>query len=85
MPAKKADSCRHPPPILVLVQEHPGQRLHLVGEVNGELLTSALCGRSNTQTHAWQRILIQQPGNICRNCLRVQAAKKRSNDESHAS
>lgn len=70
---------RHPvgPPHFVPVQEHPGQRLHLVREVNGELATAALCGRSNVQSHAWQRILIGQPGPICRNCLRVQAAAQK--------
>lgn len=74
----------YPPPIFVPVQEHPGQRLHLVRDVKGELSTVALCGRRNDQSHAWQRALIPpQPGTICRNCLRVQAAK-RSNNESHA-
>lgn len=53
------------------------KRQHTLREVNGELATAALCGRSNVQSHAWQRILIGQPGPICRNCLRVQAAAQK--------
>jgi hypothetical protein len=78
LPVKKLSTGHPPPPpVFVLVQEHPGQRLHLVREVDGELSTAALCGRNNRKSHAWQRVLIGQPGQICRSCLRVQAAAQK--------
>ncbi len=73
-----------------LVQELPGQKLHMAPDCNGRLSDVAICGRNNHKTSAWQRPLAfasvslananaVESGLICRNCLRVQAARQKSN------
>ena len=61
-----------------LVQELPGQKLHMAPDTNGRPADVAICGRHNHRTSAWQRPLLVEASCICRNCLRVREARQKS-------
>jgi hypothetical protein len=66
-----------------LVQELPGQKLHLVPDTNGRITDTAICGRRNHKRGAWQRSLMIDLDFycICRNCLRVKAARQKKEQQ----
>ena len=51
-------------------QEHGGQQLHLVEELNSEdVALYALCGRTPRSGH-WRMTINVPLGHACKNCLR---------------
>ncbi len=53
-------------------QEKIGRKLHLVDEVNDEVMAQALCGR--VAENGWRMTINVPMGMACRNCLRVSRA-----------
>lgn len=54
-------------------QEKPGLKLHLVDEVNGDVMRRALCGR--VAENDWGMTINLPMGMACRNCVRVARAE----------